>query len=135
MISVIPSCDPSRMAVEATFDHRHLLDELRCRPTEWLWARRDDLVREQRRLHAEELAVTAVLDERRALDDSVAARDGVSLRSVQEKVETAEDRLWQLREELLSWVRPAWAPSATFTADWFSDEDSIYDDLSEPASP
>jgi hypothetical protein len=36
-----------------------------------------------------ELAVTAVLDQRGAVDDSLAARDGVSVRSVRETVETA----------------------------------------------
>jgi hypothetical protein len=39
------------------------------------------LIREQRRLDVEELAVTAVLDERGAIDDSLAAVDGVSVRS------------------------------------------------------
>ena len=62
-------------------DHLH---ELRCRPTDWLEARRDEVVREQRRLHVEELALTRVLDERGALDDSVAARDGVSVRTALE---------------------------------------------------
>jgi hypothetical protein len=52
-------------------------------------ARRTELIREQRRLDVEELAVTAVLDERGAIDDSLAARDGVSVRSVRETVETA----------------------------------------------
>jgi len=45
----------------------------------------------------------------------------------QDAVETAERELWALREELLGWERPSWAPSAAFTADWFSDEDSVYD--------
>ncbi|MFI5047961.1 MAG: DUF222 domain-containing protein [Acidimicrobiia bacterium] len=67
-------------------DHLH---ELRCRPTEWLAARREELVRAQRRLRVEELAVTRVLDERGALDEGLAGRDGVSLRSVREAVETA----------------------------------------------
>jgi len=71
------------------FDVKAHLDELRCRPTEWLVARRDEVVREQRRLHVEELAITAVLDEREALDDSMAARDGVSERTARRKRETA----------------------------------------------
>ena len=58
---------------EHTFDYRDELDELRCRPTEWLRARRVELVREQRRLRVEELAVTRVLDERGALDESEAS--------------------------------------------------------------
>src|SRR5712692_11220983 len=71
------------------FDVADRLDGLRCRPTEWLVARREGLVREQRRLRVEELAVTRVLDERGALDEATAARDGVSERSVRETVETA----------------------------------------------
>src|SRR5919201_822463 len=71
------------------FDVRVHLDGLRCRPTAWLRARRDELVREQRRLHVEELAVTAVLDERDALGEDTAARDGVSERTVRQTRETA----------------------------------------------
>ena len=47
---------------EHTFDYRGELDELR--------ARRAELVREERRLRAEELAVTRVLEERGALGPS-----------------------------------------------------------------
>src|SRR5713101_3686109 len=46
------------------FDVADHLDGLRCRPTEWLVARREGLVRDQRRLRVEELAVTRVLDDR-----------------------------------------------------------------------
>src|SRR5947207_4205816 len=77
------------MSAVAGFDYRGRLDELRCRPTDWLVERRDVLVREQRRLRVEELAVVAVLDERGALDDGLAATDGVSTTSVHETVETA----------------------------------------------
>jgi hypothetical protein len=45
-------------------------------------------------------------------------------------VEEAERELWRLREDLLGWVRPPWAPGAAHVADWFSDEDAIYDDIS-----
>ena len=51
------------------------------------------------------------------------------LSAAQDTVRRAEDELWQLREELLDWARPSWAPNATFVADWFSDEDRIYDNL------
>ena len=51
------------------FDFRERVDELRCHETAWLRARRDELRREQQRLRVEELAVTRVLDERRALGD------------------------------------------------------------------
>jgi len=43
------------------------------------------------------------------------------------EVQDAENALWQLREELPGWARPAWAPNAGLVADWFSDEDRIYD--------
>jgi hypothetical protein len=71
------------------FDYARELDDLRTHTTEWLRAERESLVREQRRLRVRELAVTAVLDERGAIDDALAAVDGVSLRSVRETVETA----------------------------------------------
>ena len=74
---------------EDMFDVEAHLGGLRRRPTEWLVARREGLVREQRRLRVEELAVTRVLDERGALDEGVAARDGVSERTARETVETA----------------------------------------------
>jgi hypothetical protein len=51
----------------------------------------------------------------------------------QAEVEGAERELWRLREEFLGWVRPSWAPGATLVADWFSDEDSIYDDMDPSA--
>jgi hypothetical protein len=71
------------------FDVAGHLDELRCWPTGRLVARRDELVREQRRLHVEELTVLRVLDERGRVDDTLAGRDGVSLRTVRESVEVA----------------------------------------------
>lgn len=74
---------------ERTFDYSLELIALRTHTTEWLRARRKDLVAEQRRLHVEELAVVAVLDERGAIDDTLAATDGLSVRSVREKVATA----------------------------------------------
>ena len=80
------------------FDYRDLLHDLRCRPTDWLSRRREELLREQRRLHVEELAVVAVLDERGQLDPTAAAADdGVSARSIRETVETAR-RLEDLPE-------------------------------------
>ena len=71
------------------FDVTECLDQLRRRETGWLRARRVELVCEQRRLRVEELAVTRILDERGAMDEGVAARDGVSERTVRETVETA----------------------------------------------
>jgi hypothetical protein len=62
-----------------------LVNELRCRETAWLRARRVALVREQRRLHTEELAVLQVLDERHRVD----AMPGESARKARDKLETA----------------------------------------------
>jgi hypothetical protein len=69
------------------FDFRERLDELRCHETTWLRARREDLRREQQRLRVEELAVTRILDERRAL--GVFPDPTVSSRSAREDVEVA----------------------------------------------
>lgn len=52
-------------------------------------------------------------------------------RLAQERVEAAERALWDLRERLLGWARPAWAPSATLVADWILEEDPGYDDISD----
>ncbi len=71
------------------FDVGRFLDELRCRTTPSLLAERDAVVAEQRRLRVRELALTRVLDERGAVDDALAARDGVSVRTVRETVECA----------------------------------------------
>jgi predicted DNA-binding protein (UPF0251 family) len=71
------------------FDIAEHLDGLRCRETDWLRAHRAALVREQRRLHVEELAVLRVLDERRALDADLAARDGVAEKTMRAELETA----------------------------------------------
>src|SRR5438128_1573547 len=51
------------------------------------------------------------------------------LRDAYTEVEEAEAELWRLREELLGWRRPSWAPRASLIGDWFSDEDRVYDDL------
>jgi len=48
----------------------------------------------------------------------------------QRAIEEAERELWKLREQYLGWPRPSWAPSAAFEADWFSDEDKAYDEVS-----
>ncbi len=61
----------------------------------------------------------------------VPVHDANEMRVAQEAVEAAERQLWELREELLGWVRPPWAPSAALTSDWFSEEDAVYDDLPE----
>ena len=47
----------------------------------------------------------------------------------QAAVEAAERELWRLREELLGWARPSWAPTAASVSDWFSPDDSVYDEV------
>jgi Domain of unknown function (DUF222)/HNH endonuclease len=71
------------------FDVAGHLDELRCWPTDRLVAERESVVREQRRLRVRELALVRVLDERGRIDEAVAARDGVSARTVRDRVEQA----------------------------------------------
>ncbi len=66
---------------------------------------------------------------------SAPVHDLDEMRRAQAEVESAEDRLWQLREALLGWTRPSWSPSASLTSDWFSDEDAVYDDLPETTAP
>lgn len=56
------------------------------------------------------------------------------LGDAQGAVELAEANLWQLREQLLGWSRPSWAPNAALIADWFSEEDAIYDEVAETTS-
>jgi hypothetical protein len=62
----------------------------------------------------------------------VPVHDIKEMAKAQEAVQTSEARLWALREELLGWSRPSWAPPATLVADWFEDDD-LYDDTD--ASP
>jgi hypothetical protein len=72
------------------FDYSALLHDLRCRETDWLEERRSWLVREQRRLHVEELAVLSVLDERGRVDDSLSGRDGTSTKRARRTRRTAQ---------------------------------------------
>jgi len=65
-----------------------MFDEYRSWPTERLESRRRAVIGEQRRLHAEELAIVAVLDERGRIDVSIGS-DGESARVVRDKVQTA----------------------------------------------
>ncbi|MBM3692878.1 MAG: hypothetical protein FJW77_06230 [Actinobacteria bacterium] len=71
------------------FDLTETLDDLRCRPLAWLHAERIRLRDERRRLHLRELAVTRILDERGAIDDTLAAADGIDPRDVRATLETA----------------------------------------------
>jgi hypothetical protein len=64
------------------------LEELRSHSSEWLEARRRDVVAEVRRLQSEEHSILLVLDERGRIDTSV-GMDGESARTVRTKTETA----------------------------------------------
>jgi hypothetical protein len=61
--------------------------------------------------------------------ESVPVHNLEEIARAQGEVEAAERELWRLREELLGWVRPSWAPNATLVADWFSDDDAVYDEI------
>jgi hypothetical protein len=65
-----------------------LVDELRTHSTEWLESRRCEVISAQRELHAEELAIVRVLDERGRIDPTIGSH-GDSARVVRDKVETA----------------------------------------------
>ena len=67
-------------------DYGMLLHEFRTHTTEWVAGERAAAVRAQREWRMRELAATAVLDERGRIDDAVAAADGVSVRSVRERM-------------------------------------------------
>lgn len=54
------------------------------------------------------------------------------LQRAQLRVERAERQLWDLREHLLGWARPGWAPPATLVSDWILEDDPGYDDQSGP---
>ena len=72
-----------------TGDYPALVDEFRCHTTDWIRTERDRVVRAQRALRVRELALTRVLDERGAVDDTLAAADGISVRAVRATVATA----------------------------------------------
>ncbi|MDA8303423.1 MAG: hypothetical protein M0005_18230 [Actinomycetota bacterium] len=63
------------------------------------------------------------------------AHDFEEVARAEAAVEAAERELWKVREEVLNWPRPPWAPSATHVADWFSPEDAVYDEAPEPGQP
>ena len=81
-------------------------------------ADRDRLKAAHRRLSAAVGAYESLLG--RDLPAGVAA--------AQAKVQQAEADLWTMREQLLEWSHPSWAPAATLVSGWFSDEDTVYDE-------
>jgi len=54
--------------------------------------------------------------------------DASDMAAAQSEIQVAEHDLWRLREELLGWSQPASAMRAELVADWFSEEDRVYDD-------
>ncbi len=60
---------------------------------------------------------------------SVPRHESDQIARAQAAVETAEGEAWRLREELLGWSKPGWVPGAAFLADWFSEDDAVYDDI------
>lgn len=64
----------------------------------------------------------------------VPVHDARAMAEVYAEVDAAETELWRLREELLGWPRPASVPPANLVADWFSDEDRVYDDVEAGSS-
>ena len=71
--------------------YQELLDEFRTHTTEWVQARRGELVGEQRRLHVEELAAVCVLDERRVDREP---EPGLTHRGLRDELEVARAPGW-----------------------------------------
>lgn len=100
----------------------------------------DDLTEAERReledvhkeLRAAVSAYEAFLGTELRPGEPVVAANGTDVLEAQERVEAAEKHLWQLRERLLGWSRPPWAPPASLVADWFSTDDAIYDQVTDP---
>lgn len=57
----------------------------------------------------------------------IVVMNAVDVRVAQERIEAAEQRLWELREKLLGWARPPWAPPATLISDWTLEVDPDFD--------
>lgn len=91
-------------------------------------ADRERLERAHRRLREAADAYQPFLGGQLEPGQASRAPDAREMAAAQAEVQNAEAALWALREELLGWARPAWAPSASLVADWFSDEDRIYDE-------
>jgi hypothetical protein len=86
----------------------------------------DDLTESERR------ELTAALDQlHAAVASREAADDPVS---AQEAIDRSEEHLRELRDRLLGWSRPPWVPRASLVADWFSNDDAIYDQITDPAA-
>lgn len=103
------------------------VDPVRRREAELTDQERVQLVRAHRQLRKAIAGYERFIGGPLAPGEQVPVHDAHQMADAQAAVEAAEAELWRLREELLGWRRPAWAPRATLVADWFSDEDSVYD--------
>ena len=101
---------PSRPEAELTAEERHALEKAHAE------------------LRAAVQAYEAFLgaELRPGVDPPAMSAD--AMRVAQERVEAAERSLWELRERLLGWTRPSWAPPATLVSDWILEDDPGYDD-------
>lgn len=101
---------PSRSQAELTNEERHALEEAHAE------------------LRAAVEAYEAFLGKELRPGEDVPVVNASELQAVQESVEAAERKLWEVRENLLAWARPPWAPPATLVSDWILEEDPGYDD-------
>ncbi len=108
---------PIRSEDELSSDERQRLEEA--------YARLRDAVRGYEPFTGSQLQAGQTMP---VLDDQTVAE-------AQAEVQAAEEGLWRLREDLLGWARPSWASNATLVADWFSDEDAVYDDIDSSLAP
>jgi hypothetical protein len=96
---------------------------------------RDLLENAHRRLREAVVTYEQLLSHPRPAGEPVAVHDFDQVANSQAEVEAAERELWQVRQEVLGWPRPPWAPRATHVADWFSPEDATYDEAPEDEQP
>ncbi|HEX6394657.1 MAG TPA: hypothetical protein VFZ97_14565 [Acidimicrobiales bacterium] len=94
-------------------------------------AERDALEAAHRELRAAVNAYEAFLGRELQPGIPVTVVRAEEIQSAQERIESAERRLWDLRERLLGWARPPWAPPATLVSDWILEDDPGYDDQAE----
>lgn len=74
---------------------------------------------------------TKFIDGPLAPSEDVPIHGADAIAAAQARIDTAEQNLWRVREELLGWKRPSWAQRAADVTDWFSDEDRVYDTVDD----
>lgn len=92
-------------------------------------AERQQLEAAHRRLRQSVTAYQEYMDREVDQGEPIPVDHAEQVAEAQTAVEEAERELWRLREQLLGWERPPWAPGATLVADWFSKDDAVYDDM------